>query len=104
MHFCGLVMSPQPSRRISQSTPLAHGLGATALGSLRVASIVTELARNLVIYTDGGRIILEPHSGPPPSLAIIAADTGPGIPHLDQVLAGTYRGKTGLSKGLLGVK
>jgi serine/threonine-protein kinase RsbT len=83
---------------------LAQGLGASALGSLRVASIVTELARNLVIYTDGGRIVLEPHPGPPPRLVIIAEDTGPGIPHLDQVLAGTYRGKNGPCKGLLGVK
>lgn len=35
---------------------------------------------------------------------LIAEDQGPGIPHLDQVLAGQYRSKTGLGRGLLGVK
>ena len=69
-----------------------------------MASIVTELARNLVLYTGGGRIVLEPEAGPPPRLVIRAEDTGPGIADLEAVLAGTHRGKTGISKGLMGVK
>jgi serine/threonine-protein kinase RsbT len=88
----------------SEARTLAHQLGATALGSLRVATIVTELARNLVLYTDGGRLLFEPDEGPPARLVITAEDRGPGIVHLDQVLAGTFQGPGGPSKGLLGVK
>ena len=32
------------------------------------------------------------------------AHTGPGIPDLDLILSGTYKSKTGLGLGLLGVK
>jgi serine/threonine-protein kinase RsbT len=33
-----------------------------------------------------------------------ATDQGPGIPNLNEVLSGRYRSKTGLGKGLIGVK
>ena len=38
------------------------------------------------------------------SLLIRATDGGGGIPDLDEILAGRYRSKTGLGKGLLGSK
>jgi serine/threonine-protein kinase RsbT len=37
-------------------------------------------------------------------LLIRATDAGGGIPNLEQIMAGRYRSRTGLGKGLLGSK
>ena len=37
-------------------------------------------------------------------ITIRASDRGPGIPDVELVLSGRYRSRTGLGKGLLGVK
>jgi serine/threonine-protein kinase RsbT len=37
-------------------------------------------------------------------IVVRAADSGPGISNLEQVLTGAYRSKTGLGRGLLGTK
>lgn len=71
----------------------------------KIATVVSELARNIVSYTPGGTVELIPQeSGPKPSVLVRATDAGGGIPNLDQILAGRYRSKTGLGKGLLGSK
>lgn len=77
---------------------------STSTDAHRMATAVSELARNIVNYTPGGTIELELRRGPPMRFLILAEDHGPGIPHLEQVLAGQYRSKTGLGRGLLGVK
>jgi serine/threonine-protein kinase RsbT len=66
-------------------------------------TVVSELARNIVSYTPGGFIELS-LEGTPPRLKVVASDTGPGIPNLNEIFAGRYRSKTGLGRGLLGVK
>lgn len=70
----------------------------------RVATAVSELARNILYYTPGGQIELELHRGPPVRVRLIASDRGSGILHLEDVLAGRYQSRTGLGRGLLGVK
>jgi len=86
---------------------LAKTLGFSESGSVRIATAVSELARNIVFYAGSGSVSLEPRT-PPHSprvgLRIVAADQGPGIAHLDAVLAGTYRSTRGLGLGLRGVK
>jgi serine/threonine-protein kinase RsbT len=69
-----------------------------------VATIVSELARNIFMYTDGGTIDLVPTAEGPPRLLVRAVDRGRGIAHLDEVMSGRYRSKTGLGAGLLGTK
>ena len=66
-------------------------------------TVVSELARNIVSYTPGGYIELG-LEGTPPRLKVVAADTGPGIPNLNEIFSGRYRSKTGLGRGLIGVK
>jgi serine/threonine-protein kinase RsbT len=83
---------------------LCQQLGAPSFMVHRVATAVSELARNIVSYTPGGQITLSPRAGPPPTLQILAEDRGPGIPHLDAVLGGRYRSRTGLGLGLRGVR
>jgi len=79
-------------------------LGARRVVVQKVATIVSELARNIYMYAGEGRIELIPTSGARPRLVVRASDDGPGIPHLDQVLGGQYKSRTGLGAGLLGTK
>jgi serine/threonine-protein kinase RsbT len=83
---------------------ICENTGARSFVSHKVATIVSELARNIVHYTPGGTIELLVRREPPVRFAIIAIDEGAGIPNLAEVLAGRYRSKTGLGRGLMGVK
>lgn len=77
---------------------------ARATDAQRVATAVSELGRNIIAYTPGGQIEIEVRRGPPIRVRLLAIDYGSGIRQLDDVLAGSYRSKTGLGRGLLGVK
>ena len=66
-------------------------------------TIVSELARNIVSYTPGGSLEIE-IDDPTKRLRIRARDRGRGIKNLDEILRGEYQSKTGLGKGILGVK
>jgi serine/threonine-protein kinase RsbT len=83
---------------------LCLAFGASSSEAQRVATAVSELARNIVSYTPGGKIELDLTRGPPLRIFLMAHDRGSGIANLDQILAGQYRSKNGLGRGLLGVK
>ena len=40
----------------------------------------------------------------PARFAVIATDTGPGIANLDEIMSGRYKSRTGMGRGILGVK
>jgi serine/threonine-protein kinase RsbT len=67
----------------------------------KVVTAVSELARNIARYSRGGRLrfSVDPHEV---VIIVVADDDGPGIPNLDEILAGQYRSRTGLGRGLLG--
>jgi serine/threonine-protein kinase RsbT len=78
-------------------------LEASAIHTQKCVTIVSELARNIVSYTPGGSI--EISSTPKPRRILLrATDTGKGISGLDEILAGQYQSKTGLGRGIFGVK
>jgi len=83
---------------------ICEGAGARSFIVHKVATIVSELARNIVHYTPGGVIELSVVRDKPARFIIIASDDGPGIPNIDEILEGRYRSKTGLGRGLIGVK
>jgi serine/threonine-protein kinase RsbT len=83
---------------------LCEQLGARRVVAQKVATVVSELARNIFMYAGTGTIELVPTAGPRPKLLVRAIDAGPGIPHLDEVLGGKYKSRTGLGAGLLGTK
>jgi serine/threonine-protein kinase RsbT len=94
-----LVEALMETRRLCQSWRVR------AVIQQKIATVVSELARNIVSYTPGGTVELIPvEDGPHPKLLIRATDGGGGIPNLEQIMAGRYRSKTGLGKGLLGSK
>jgi serine/threonine-protein kinase RsbT len=78
-------------------------LRSKGVNAHKVATVVSELARNIVSYTSGGTIELTP-SQSPPSMTIRAVDQGTGIKNLDSIMGGSYRSKTGLGLGLSGSK
>jgi serine/threonine-protein kinase RsbT len=78
-------------------------LRSKGVSAHKVATVVSELARNIVSYTSGGTIELTPGTNPP-SMTIRAVDQGTGIKNLDSIMGGSYRSKTGLGLGLSGSK
>jgi serine/threonine-protein kinase RsbT len=87
----------------TQARVLCEQVGARALDCQKVATAVSELARNIVSYAGRGQIELELLKDPE-RMRVCAVDSGPGIRDLPAVLGGTYRSKTGLGRGLLSVK
>ena len=85
-----------------QARRMCEELGARRFTVQRVATVVGELARNIVSYAGGGFIELTPEADR--AFLVHARDQGPGIPNLDEIMAGQYRSKTGLGLGLLGTK
>ena len=83
---------------------MCEQLGARRVTSQKVATIVSELARNIFMYTPGGTIELVPEAALPPRFIVRAIDRGTGIPNLDEIMSGHYRSRTGLGAGLVGTK
>jgi signal transduction histidine kinase/ActR/RegA family two-component response regulator len=79
-------------------------LGLDTQDQARVATAVSELARNAYEYGRGGRVQYEVSSVPDAELVITISDRGPGIPNLDEILAGRYRSKTGMGIGIVGAR
>ena len=82
-------------------------IGLSKFTAVKVATAVSELARNIVFYAGKGTVELratEDDRGP--SLHIVATDKGPGIEprKLEEIWAGTYKSQRGMGKGLLAVK
>jgi serine/threonine-protein kinase RsbT len=83
---------------------MCRALGLTEINQVKVATAISELARNIFHYAKPGRIVLRRLGSPRPGIEIVASDKGPGIPDLKLVLSGNYRSKTGMGKGLLGAR
>lgn len=83
---------------------ICDAAGAKSFTSHKVATIVSELARNIVHYTPGGTIEVAVQRDSPVRFLIVAVDEGSGIQNLQEILAGRYKSKTGMGRGLIGVK
>jgi anti-sigma regulatory factor (Ser/Thr protein kinase) len=72
---------------------------------VRLATAVSELARNIYMYAKEGAVTLRLSEEASAYLfEVSAVDQGPGIPHLDSILRGEYRSRTGLGRGIAGTK
>lgn len=84
---------------------VAKQAGLSTVDQARIATAISELARNIYLYTDGGKITVEQidtleHKG----LRIIASDSGPGIEDISLVMEDGYTTSRGLGAGLPGVR
>lgn len=83
---------------------MCRDLGMSEINQVKVATAISELARNIFHYAKTGNIALKRLSSPKPGIEIIATDQGPGIPDVKLVLSGAYKSRTGMGKGLLGAR
>jgi signal transduction histidine kinase len=93
-----VVVARQRARQIA-----AH-LGFDRHDQARLATAVSEIARNAVQYAGGGWVQFELSGGAHTSIVVRVSDNGPGIPHLDRVLSGQYQSTTGLGIGIMGTR
>jgi serine/threonine-protein kinase RsbT len=88
----------------NEARRIGEEVGADSYTVQKVTTMVSELARNIVMYAGSGTLEIIPINDHQRRLVIRASDKGPGIPNLQLVLSGRYRSKTGLGRGLLGTK
>jgi signal transduction histidine kinase/CheY-like chemotaxis protein len=94
-----VVVGRQRARR------LAEVLGFEARDQTRIATAVSEIARNAYAYAGGGRIEFEVEGDSRPQLFVVRViDAGRGIRDLQGVLSGEYRSRTGMGLGMIGSK
>jgi len=71
----------------------------------RIATAVSEIARNAYSYGGGGKVTFSLEEATTPQMLLIAiVDEGKGIADLDAVLEGRYRSVAGMGLGILGAR
>jgi signal transduction histidine kinase/CheY-like chemotaxis protein len=94
-----VVIARQRARQV------AALLGFENQDQARIATAVSEIARNVFNYARGGRASFRVEGATAPQLLVVEiADQGPGIKDLKHVLSGKYRSETGMGLGLLGAR
>lgn len=85
----------------------ARNLGFSLLDQTRIATAVSELARNVVHYATGARgemLVRTVTKDSRTAIEIVVRDDGPGIPNLDKAIEPGYTSGAGLGIGLSGTK
>ncbi|AFZ19690.1 ATP-binding protein [Allocoleopsis franciscana] len=93
-----VVMTRQRARLIAEL------LGFDAQDQTRIATAVSEIARNAFQYAQGGRVEFRVEGESPQSLLICICDKGAGIANLNSILEGRYTSATGMGLGIIGSK
>ncbi len=94
-----IVMARQRARQV------ATLLGLNTPDQVGLATAVSEIVRNAVLYAGEARVDFEIDVySRPQFLWVQVADQGPGIHDLEGVLAGRFQSKTGLGIGLSGAR
>lgn len=84
---------------------LAKVLGFGATDQAKIATAVSELARNIVVYAQKGEIVCRILiNGQRKGIEIVARDQGPGIANIEMALTDGISTSNGLGIGLPGAK
>ena len=84
---------------------MAAAIGFAGSELTVIATVISELARNMIDYAGGGKIVLaHGQRERQPGITIVARDEGPGIPDLGKALGAAYGAAQGLGLGLAGVR
>ena len=86
-----------------QGRELAAQAGFSATELTIIATAISEIARNIVMFANRGEILVslvgdDGRQG----VTVVARDSGPGIPNLEQALQDGYSGYGGMGLGLPG--
>lgn len=96
-----IVASRQRAREVART------LGFGAVDQSRIATAVSELARNIVRYAadaGGAVVIRELATAGRVGIEIVVSDGGPGIPDVEQALRDGYTSGGGMGMGLPGTR
>lgn len=84
---------------------LAQTLGFSSSELTLIATAISELARNIVLYASQGEIVLRLlERGEQRGVMVRASDQGPGIPDIRRALQGGFSTSRSLGLGLPGVR
>jgi signal transduction histidine kinase/DNA-binding response OmpR family regulator len=84
---------------------IAGLLGFESQDQTRIATAVSEIARNAFRYAGGGSVEFSVEGERAPQLLDMRiSDKGKGIANLEEVLGGSYRSETGMGLGLVGAR
>jgi signal transduction histidine kinase len=83
---------------------IANLLGFDSQEQTRIATAVSEIARNALKYAGGGKVELIVEGQSPQIFLTRISDNGPGIPNLSAVLGTDFRSQTGVGMGLAAAK
>jgi serine/threonine-protein kinase RsbT len=89
-----------------QGRALAAQLGFSSIDQTFIATAISEVARNILIYARSGEIILgtAQGNGGKPGIVVVARDEGPGIPDIELAMRNGYSTTNSLGLGLPGAK
>ena len=91
------------ARTLARDT--AKTLGFGAIDQARIATAVSELARNIFLYAGTGTVtVREVERGGRKGIEVICEDQGPGITNVDLVMQDGYSTSRGMGMGLPGAK
>jgi signal transduction histidine kinase/DNA-binding response OmpR family regulator len=84
---------------------IAALLGFEPQEQTRIATAVSEIARNAFTYAGGGTVEFAVEGRTAPQIFVVrVSDRGPGIADLSRIMAGEYRSRTGMGLGILGAR
>jgi serine/threonine-protein kinase RsbT len=83
---------------------MAMAMGFVQPEAIKIAVVISELARNIHNYAGMGYITLTRQTDPQAYLEIVAQDAGPGIPNINKAMQHGYSTSRGMGVGLPGCK
>jgi signal transduction histidine kinase/DNA-binding response OmpR family regulator len=84
---------------------IAGMLGFDGQDQTRIATAVSEIARNALRYAGRGQVAFSLEGDSAPQVLVIeVTDKGPGIAELGDIMGGAYRSRTGMGLGILGAR
>lgn len=84
---------------------LARALGFGVIDQARIATAISELARNIVLYAKTGMVVVRPiENKRQRGIEVVCSDSGPGITDVALVMQDGYSSHRGLGMGLPGTK
>lgn len=99
VHDSDIVDARQKARE------LATGAGFSGSDLTIIATAISEVARNIVVYAERGEIVLSiVQQGEKRGLAVVARDAGPGIANIEQAMQDGFSTGKSLGLGLPGAR
>ena len=97
-HEYDVVLVRQRARQI------AAALKFDSQDQTRIATALSEVARNAFQYAGGGSVEFQIETPPTAALSITVSDKGRGIQNLREILDGKYVSRTGMGLGMIGAR